>query len=198
MNCSELELHLCDYLDGTLDAARHAAIDRHLQTCAACTELVHDCSSVIAFTRGLPEVEPPAAMVTRILQQIPASQPAVERPKGWMASLLGRWLEPVLQPRLVMGMAMTILSFAMLGRFAGIEARQLRPADISPVRVYEAAEDRLHRTWLQAVKYYESLRFVYEIQSRLRDLTEPEEDADPKPLDPNEPGAKSNDGGMKK
>ena len=30
-------------------------------------------------------------------------------------------------------------------------------------------DDRAHRTWERAVKYYDNLRFVYEIQSRLND-----------------------------
>jgi hypothetical protein len=115
--------------------------------------------------------------VTRILQQVPTSQPATVKARGAFGKLVGRILDPILQPRLVMGMAMTILSFAMLGRFAGIEARQLRPADLSPVKIVEASEDKLHRAWNRAVKYYQSLRVVYEVQSVLRELTETEEEA---------------------
>jgi hypothetical protein len=40
---------------------------------------------------------------------------------------------------------MTMLSFAMLGRFAGIQVRQLKPADRDPVKVWMAAEDQVHR-----------------------------------------------------
>ncbi len=80
-----------------------------------------------------------------------------------------KWLEPVLQPRFAMGMAMTVLSFAMLGRFAGIEVRQLKPSDLNPVKVWMAVEDRAIRTWERALKYYDSLRVVYEIQTRLRE-----------------------------
>ena len=78
----------------------------------------------------------------------------------------------MLQPRFAMGMAMTMLSFAMLGRFAGIEVRQLKPSDLDPVKVCVAAEDRVQRTWERTVKYYENLRVVFEIQTQLKEWTE--------------------------
>jgi hypothetical protein len=69
-------------------------------------------------------------------------------------------------------MAMTVLSFAMLGRFAGIEVRQLRPADLHPVKVWVSIEDRAIQTWERTVKYYDSLRVVYEIQTRFREWSD--------------------------
>lgn len=179
MTCTELELLLCDYIDGTLPAAQREAIKVHLAGCAACAELARDSSAIVAFVERVANVEPPHALVTRILQQAPMNQPARAKARGAVGKLVARILEPILQPRLVMGMAMTILSFAMLGRFAGIEARQLRPADLSPVKIMEATEDRMHRGWNRAVKYYQSLRVVYEVQSVLRELTETEEEAAP-------------------
>jgi anti-sigma factor RsiW len=177
MTCTELELLLCDYIDGTLSATERQHVDAHLLECAACAELARDSAGVIAFVGRVSEVEPPHALVTRILQQVPTSQPPTVKARGAFGRLIGRLLDPILQPRLVMGMAMTILSFAMLGRFAGIEARQLRPADLSPVKILEASEDKMHRAWNRAVKYYQSLRVVYEVQSVLRELTETEEEA---------------------
>jgi hypothetical protein len=69
-----------------------------------------------------------------------------------------------------MGMAMTILSFAMLGRMVPI--RQLKPADLQPSKVWMAAEDKAWRSWEKARKYYESLRLVYEIRETLSDMNE--------------------------
>ena len=74
-----------------------------------------------------------------------------------------------------MGMAMTILSFSMLGRFSGIEVRDLKPSDLQPAKVWAAVDDRAHRAWGRAVKYYENLRLVYEVQSRLQEWSEQDE-----------------------
>ncbi len=176
MTCAELELQLCDYIDGALAAETRAAAERHLSGCSSCAELARDAQAVVGFLARVAEPEPPRSLVTQILQQIPVREEVSVKAKKAAAGLLGRWFRPVLQPRVVMGMAMTVLSFAMLGRFAGIEARQLRPGDLNPVKVWEATEDKLHQSWVRAVKYYESLRFVYEIQSRLRELTESDEE----------------------
>lgn len=175
MTCSELELLLCDYIDGTLRGDDRAHLDQHLAGCAACRELLADSRGVLEFIERVPEVEVPPVLVSRILQQAP-SRPVTAGAAA--QGFFGRLFEPILQPRLVMGMAMTVLSFAMLGRFAGIEARQLRASDLSPVAIWEATEDRAHRTWTRAVKYYQSLKIVYELQNRLQELTEAEEPED--------------------
>ena len=98
-----------------------------------------------------------------------------------------------MQPRYAMGMAMTVLSFAMLGRFAGIEVRQLTPSDLDPVKIWTAAEDRAMRTWERGVKYYESLRLVFEIETRVKEWRDDGSDAAnnqpaaPRPRQQNEP-----------
>jgi hypothetical protein len=176
MNCADLEALLCDYVDGTLagSAAVRASVESHLETCASCHELVEDARAATAFLKRAGTVEPPAELITRILFHAPMSRAEAPR-KGGLRAWLGGWLGPVLQPRFAMGMAMTILSFSMLGKFAHLPQRQLTPSDLHPAKVMAAIEDKVARTWDRAVKYYENLRLVYEIQSRLREWTEQEE-----------------------
>jgi hypothetical protein len=119
-------------------------------------------------------VEPPPELITRILFDISAEREKLGSRRSGLRSVLARLAEPVLQPRFAMGMAMTILSFSMLGRFAGINVRQLQASDLEPAKVWAAVDDRVHRGWARAVKFYESLRLVYEVRSRLRELTEAE------------------------
>ena len=68
---------------------------------------------------------------------------------SWLERLLGRRAGFLLQPRFAMGMAMAVLSLAMVGRF------------------WAAAENTVHRSWDRAVKGYESLQLVYQVQSQL-------------------------------
>ena len=173
MNCADLEILLCDYVDGTLYGEQKSTVEQHLANCAACAELVRDASGAVAFMERAAQPEPPAELVTRILFELPAVRRAEHKvsTSAWRR-FRAKWLEPVLQPRFAMGMAMTVLSFAMLGRFAGIEVRQLKPSDLNPATVWVAVEDRALRTWARAVKYYDSLRVVYEIQTRLREWSD--------------------------
>lgn len=170
MKCADLEALLCDYVDGTLGPAERALVEAHVQACAACAALLKDAASAVAFMAQAAPVEPPPELVTRILFQLSSrEQSAAERRTG---AGLARWFRLVLQPRFAMGMAMTILSFSMLGRFAGISPRQLTSADLHPVKLWQALDDRAHRAWERARKFYLSLRVVYEIQTQLREWTE--------------------------
>ena len=172
MTCAELEILLCDYVDGTLHGEQKTALESHLATCHACSELAKDVTGVTAFLENVVPAEPPAELLTRILHQMPeAREKSAERSLGWR-KWFGGWFENVLQPRYAMGMAMTVLSFSMLARFAHIEPRQFSSADLDPVKVWATIDDRSHRIWDRAVKYYDNLRLVIEIQSRLKEWTD--------------------------
>lgn len=167
MNCTDVEILLADYVDGTLRGDAASALEAHLAGCAACGEMSRHAAGAVAFMERAAVAEAPPELVTRILFELTAgSSRAVIKP-SLARRLFGRWLEPVLQPRFAMGMAMTVLSFAMIGRFTHVP--QLKPEDLDPVKVWTAAEDRVVRWYNRGVKYYESLRMVYEIQTRLKE-----------------------------
>lgn len=174
MKCVELETLICDFVDGTLGAAERATVELHLEGCAACRELVEDSRAVLGFLERASEPEPPAELVNRILYEARQGHSAPVKKSGGR-SWIGRLLEPVLQPKFAMGMAMTVLSFSMLARFAGIPVRPLKPSDLEPAKVWMSLEDKAYRTWERAKKYYESLRLVYEIQQTVRDWNETSE-----------------------
>lgn len=177
MTCAEFEVLLCDYLDArsgrhsTLSGEQSSAIERHMAACAGCAELARDAGAGLAFMSRAAEVEPPPELLTRIMFDLHA-RPKPARPIAAARSWFGGFLGPVLQPRFVMGMALTVLSFSMMAQCAGVRVPRLRPADLRPSNVWAGLEDRIHRTWDRTVKSYESVRFVYEMQSRLREWTE--------------------------
>lgn len=175
MTCAQLEIALCDYLDGTLAAAERAEVERHLSSCAACAELARDAGAALAFMERVADVEPPPELVTRIfaIAGTPEARAAVVRTgfRGWIRNLT----QPILQPRMVMGLSLTILFFGMMARCAGIPERRLSAADLDPARVWTGLDDRVHRVWERSVKFYENLRFVYQIQARVREWREQQE-----------------------
>lgn len=189
MSCPEFEILLSDYIDGTLDRATRDELDGHVAGCAACAEMFADANAAVAFMGRVGPVALPPDLVTRIAYQAPRG-PVFDplQRRGFWGLLFGRWLQPLLQPRFAMGMAMTILSFAMLERCTGIQVQHIRPGDLNPARVWDGFEDRAMRTRDRAVKYYENLRVVYDIESRLRDLREDEPAASPTPPSSNSEG----------
>jgi hypothetical protein len=136
---------------------------------------VADVTGAVTFMERAAIVEPPKELVTRILYHTPKQAPLIEAmaKRDW----LRRWIAPLIQPRFAMGMAMTILSFSMLGKFV-TPARQLKPSDLDPVKVWRSIDDSAHRTWDRMVKYYDNLKLVYEVQTAIEDIKgEPEENA---------------------
>jgi anti-sigma factor RsiW len=84
MTCAELEILLCDYVDGTLRGEEKSAFESHLSGCSACTELAKDVVGATAFLERVAVAEPPAELLTRILHQIPQGrQRSSDRPSWW-------------------------------------------------------------------------------------------------------------------
>ena len=179
MNCADLEILLCDYVDGTLHGEQKTGVEAHLAGCEACAELARDAGAALAFVGRVAALEPPPDLLTRIQFDLQTGRIPAPARHSAVRRFLGRWFEPVLQPRFAMGMAMTVLSFAMLGRISGLQVRQLKPSDLDPVKIWQSVDDRAHRMYDRAVKYYENLRWVYAIQTRLKDWNEAADPAKP-------------------
>ena len=84
---------------------------------------------------------------------------------------------PELQPKIVMGALMTLLSFSLLSRYAPM--RQLTKADLRPAVVWATIDDSAHRAWARSVKYYENLKVVYQIQTLIREWQQQEDEQKP-------------------
>jgi len=174
ITCAQIDELLCDYIDGALAGEELASVEHHLAGCASCAELARDAAEAVEFLHAAEPVEPPDALVTHLMFQVPD---AAQRNKRGFRDFLSGWLRPILQPRFAMGMAMTILSFSLLGRAVGLPDEPLSPSDLHPRQVWESVDDRVHRTWDRIVKYYDNLRVVIEIQSRLNEWTDEQEPA---------------------
>ena len=190
MTCAQFEISFTDYLDGTLPMAQRADLEEHLATCAMCRSLADEIRAAVEVLSQAREVAVPPDLITRIAYQAPVGR--IRDPleqQGRISRWMTQWLQPVLQPRLVMGMAMTVLSFAMLERCTGVKVQRLQAADLNPARVWDGVENKTLRIRDRAVKYYENLRWVYEIEVRLRSMQEQQaaqseaERTNPKPLE---------------
>src|ERR1700685_849272 len=103
MTCAELEILLCDYVDGTLRAEEKTALESHMPGCAACKQLAEDVTGVTAFFERVPQAEPPAELLTRILHHapigiraVPERLPSDPRP-SWARRIFGGFVQGWLQ-----------------------------------------------------------------------------------------------------
>jgi hypothetical protein len=81
-------------------------------------------------------------------------------------------MHTMMQPRLAMTAAMAFFSIALTLNLTGVRLTDLKASDLKPVN--------LKRSFYQAdasvVRYYENLRVVYELESRVRDLQRSNDD----------------------
>ena len=166
MTCAELEILLCDYMDGTLPAGQRTGLEGHLAACSGCAEFARDVAGATAFLEKVPAAEPPRELVTRILQQVPTRRHRDASLGSWWQRLWNDW---VLQPRFALGVAMTILSISMFASLARLEPKQLSAATLDPARVWQSLDDRTYRVWDRTVKYYDNNPLVMDIQSKWQD-----------------------------
>ena len=78
---------------------------------------------------------------------------------------------------------MTILSFSILSQLAPV--RQLRATDLEPKAVWHGLENRVLDAWDRSVKFYDNLKFVYQIQTTLREWQQQDEEQRPVKTRPN-------------
>jgi anti-sigma factor RsiW len=171
--CAECEEHLTDLLDGTIGVQRRAIVEAHLKTCSECTALAQDAGAAMAFAERAAAVELPATLVPRILAEISKGPSRVLVQASLAERIFGRWIRPMLQPRFALSLAMAALSIAMIPRVWSANA--LEPGTINPRMIWTMAENRIYRTFDRAVKNYENLALVADVQSQIDELRDIDE-----------------------
>jgi len=175
MNCADLEISICDYVDGTLSEAGKTGVERHLAECPGCAELARDSAAAVAFLERVADVEPPPELITRILFDAPWSK-GKAKPAPWR-KWVSAALSPIRQPKFAMGMAMTILSLSMLFRF--VSPAPLTSKDWRPASIRDSIRNQAQYAWTRGVKFYENLKIVYQIQNTLSQLQQQDEEQRP-------------------
>jgi hypothetical protein len=149
-----------------------------------------DAQAGLDWLKSLGEVEPPARLVENILRATTgtpqalraARKPAAERLREWAGPVFAPVFSTLMQPRFALSFGMAFFSITVLLNAAGFRVGDLRHADLRPSAVHNGMVRQYYETQARVVKYYENIRLVYEIESRVRDLkkaTTPEENTPP-------------------
>ena len=201
LECAEFEALLSDAMDGAeLSPSRmnmnHEGFEAHRRSCAVCGPLFADVHAGRQWLRSLDAVEPPAYMVhnilaatsgvisTRTLAATPDGRttPFGERLRERWDSFFAPLSAFVRQPRFVMSFGMIFFSFSLGLSVAGVKPKDVAKVDLRPSALRHAYND----AQLKVVKYYDNIRFVYEIESTLRELKRTNTPAEPTPVYPKE------------
>ncbi len=175
MHCAEFDALLSQAIDGTLAGERLATFEAHGRDCKLCGPLLLEADAGRTWLKSTVEVEPPEDLVTNILLQtsgVLTRQRAGQRvTTSWMdrvGELASAIFSPVVavarQPRFAMSFGMAFFTLSVTLSLAGVKLSDLRHLDLRP----SAVRRNYYETQGRVVKYYENIRFVYEIESRVR------------------------------
>ena len=180
MQCSEFEALLFDALDNQLTGAKQERFRAHARVCAKCGPMFAEAEAGQHWLKSLAEVEPPADLVNDILaatsgipsyrlQEVAASapQPSLsERLREWADSLLTPVWSTVRQPRFAMSFGMAFFSLSVALSVAGVKPTDIKQADLSR----SGLRRTYYTTQARVVKYYENIRLVVEIESKVQEI----------------------------
>lgn len=180
--CGQWETLLADALDGLLRPEDETFFHAHMATCANCTGLFEEARRGREWLEFLsPEPEVPAGLLDKLLAQTGPGQvetPALATPGGYVVPIAPAWQKPgfmagvrrFAEPRLMMTAAMAFFSIALTLNLTGIRLTHLRFSELRPTTVRSFVERQITTASTPIIRYYDHLRFVYEVQSRMREL----------------------------
>lgn len=202
MECTEFEALLSDAMDGDgqLTPARRESFEAHRRVCGVCGPLFADVQAGRQWLRSLETVEPPVQLVHNILAATSGvvstrplattregrTTPFGERLRESWDSFSASFFRPVAafvrQPRFVMSFGMIFFSFSLALNVAGVKPADVAKVDLRPSALRHAYND----AQIRVVKFYDNIRFVYEIESKVRELKRANTPAEPGPQQPKE------------
>jgi hypothetical protein len=180
--CGLWETLLADALDGLLKPEDEATFAAHMAVCPACTALFEESRRGREWLEFLsPEPEVPSGLLDKILAQTGPGQAAgygMVTGSGDVLPLPPVWQRPgfvgsvrrFAEPRLLMTAAMAFFSIMLTLNLTGVRLNDLRLSDLRPTAVRSFMERRLTMASTPIIRYYDHLRFVYEVESRMREL----------------------------
>jgi hypothetical protein len=108
---------------------------------------------------------------------VPVQASWFERMTEWGRAIVGPISNVARQPRFAMSFGMAFFSLSISLSLFGVKLSDVRHADLRP----SAIKHSYYETSGRVVKYYENIRFVYEIESRVREFKRATTPAEPAP-----------------
>ena len=182
--CGQWETLLADALDGLLKPEDEATFASHMAACPACSALFEESQrgrEWLEFLETEPEV--PEGLLDKILAHTGPGQKAdlkwvavgaVTIPQGsipaWQRPGFMGFVRRFAEPRLLMTAAMAFFSITVTLNMLGMRLTSLRLSDLRPSAVRAYMERQFTVASVPIIRYYDHLRFVYEVESRMREL----------------------------
>jgi Putative zinc-finger len=183
LRCEEWEELLADALDGLLPAGDRAAFDAHSTDCPVCAQLLTQAKQGREWLQFLSEEpEVPAGLVERIVGR--TSGTAAVGPLAISGAVPIAAAPHVLRipvrramwdSRMLMTVAMAFFSIALTLNLMGVRLSNLKLSDLTPANLELSLTRQFYGAQKSVMQYYDNLRLVYEVESKVRQLRKTEE-----------------------
>ena len=110
MTCQEIEKILPGYLDQGLSAEGQHQVAEHLKTCPACRQVLAELNRSVNLAQGLNDVEPPAWLKDKIMEQVRAEAKAGRRPSLFRRLFFPLHIKIPLEALAMVGVAIFVFS----------------------------------------------------------------------------------------
>jgi hypothetical protein len=130
MNCEEVNHHLPDYLDKTLDTATMTRVATHLISCANCGAETSELTDCIEQVAALPALDPPIGFAQRVMAHVRELE---EKPTIWQRLFLPWSARIPLQ-------ATALVMVGVIGMFLYQKDDQLKQSDPKSVTLSDSVE----------------------------------------------------------
>jgi hypothetical protein len=191
MQCTEFDALLSEALDQRLSGDKLESFQAHARGCPTCGPLLAEADAGLRWLHELVEVEPPVTLVDNILAattgistvrlhgtaKAQAEPSWFDRLQDWANTLVSPILGVAKQPRFAMSFGMAFFSLSITMSLAGVKLSDVRHVDLRP----SAVKRNYYETSGKVMKYYDNIRFVYEIESRVREFKRATMPAEPAP-----------------
>ncbi len=180
--CGQWETQLADALDGLLRPEDEATFTAHMASCPACTALFEEARRGREWLEFLsPEPEVPEGLLDRILSSTGPgheASPSLATVGSNVLPMAPAWHRPGImgrirrfaEPRLMMTAAMAFFSIALTLNLTGVRLTDMRLSNLRPSALRSYMERQLTVASTPIIRYYDHLRLVYEVESRMREL----------------------------
>jgi hypothetical protein len=199
LRCEEWEALLVDSLDGLLPPSQSVAFHAHSDACVSCSGLLAHArqgQEWLGYLHAEPEI--PAGLVGKIVEKtagagaIPVPVLAGAAPGVGAVAVPVPWHRSFHETRLLMTVAMAFFSSALILNMAGVRFTNLRLADLRPSTIGNTLSRQFYGAREQVAKFYANARFMYQLESKMRELRR-DTDAQQQPAAPKKQPSSKNE-----
>lgn len=145
MECLRIEQWLSEYLESSLPAEERESVEKHLETCKSCADLLSEMRSVLSICHSYPVLDLDPDFLDKILVRT-SGHP---RTRSFGERLNQYFLRPLLAPRFAVGASLATLFLALM---TNLVVPKFSTSALAPSELLRYMDQGVQRLYGQVLK----------------------------------------------